>query len=150
MRYFSINHGRECLPTAACRASPRFGYVCTQQLVYIPCALVIYIMVYLVVLGDVTVGLQFLFLLKPSSIYAVFLSLSRSSRNSDPVSLSRLFFPLPPIPVQGTRLRFFRDKASALSSLVDSHRIASRLPTQLGALSSLFLLSFYSSIDSTC
>ena len=47
---------------------------------------------------------------------------------------------LPP-PHYGTRLRFYREKTSALSSLVDSHRIASTHATKqaLSALDSFYV-----------
>ena len=61
------------------------------------------------------------------------------SRNSDSGSHSRLFFP----PTHyGSCLAFFREKISALSSLVDSHRIVltrARCSQQL----TLFFISFY-------
>ena len=48
------------------------------------------------------------------------LSLALPRHNSDPGSLNRLFFPLPHY---GTCLHFYSDNTSALSFLVDSHRI---------------------------
>ena len=56
---------------------------------------------------------------------------------SDPASLRRLFSPHPHY---GTRLRVHREKGTALSSLVDSHRIA---PTRAARRSQRLILSIF-------
>ena len=57
----------------------------------------------------------------PFMMFALLFSLP-ASRNSDPGSHSRLFSPPTIFAVRA--LHFYRDKISALSSLVDSHRTA--------------------------
>ena len=77
---------------------------------------------------------RFFFLLFPIPfiISALLFLLYINSRDSDPGSHSRLFFALP---ATVRALHFYREKDSALPSLVDSHRIA---PTHaiVGALDS--------------
>ena len=76
-----------------------------------------------------TLYVQFVVLLITSIILGSFLSTSPSvgsTRNSDPGSLSRLLALTPPPPHYDTHLHFYREKrVQPLSSLVDSHRIAS-------------------------
>ena len=65
-----------------------------------------------------------LFFSIPFIIFARLFSLPPiSSRNSDPGSRSRLFFPPTHYSCSFRALHFYREKISALSSLVDSRRI---------------------------
>ena len=79
--------------------------------------------------------LCFCFLLFPLTIFALRLSL-RPSSNSDPGSHSRRSSPLP---TTVRALFFYRDKNSALSSLVDSRRIVPTHATLSAVDSFLFV-----------
>ena len=73
--------------------------------------------------GTASADFLFFFFI-PFVIFAVLFSPSCSGRNSDPGSHSGLFSPLP---TAVHALHFCREKTSALSSLVDSRRIARAL-----------------------
>ena len=87
-------------------------------------------------------GCLFLFYSIPSSIFALVLSLSLPRRNLDPKSLQYKQALSPP-PHNGTCLQLYREKTSALSCLVDSHRIvpthAAKRFQQLGFFDLLLL-----------
>ena len=76
----------------------------------------------------------------PFIVFALFFS-SPPSRNSDPGSHGRLFSPLP---ATVHALQFYREKISALSSLVDSRRIAATQPRRSERLFPFFLCTFIS------
>ena len=82
---------------------------------------------------DVPGYLVYLVFFLPCYIFALVFSRSLPNRNSDPGSLSRVFFPASPLRM---RLHCYREKASAISSLVDSHMADAVVRENTSALSS--------------